>query len=227
MLSLLLSLIALLPVPTIHAQTIQPVPVERVERSERSRAATAPAQAPRPAAASAVVAPATKATAPAPAPKPANAAPAPAQKTPAPAPAPAGSFVEEVESEIARLVGAERAKQGLGALAADAKLGAIARAHSKDMLSKNYFSHTDAEGCGSSCRLEKAGYAWRAVGENIYTMSGYRLSAAETAQKMVDGWMKSGGHRANILKTAFTHQGVGVAVSGSTIYATHVFAQPK
>ena len=143
------------------------------------------------------------------------------------APAPVSDFSAEVKAEIFRRINAERAKAGLGRLAPDARLDAIARAHSADMLAKGYFSHTDKNGCDSSCRVDNAGYAWSYVGENIYTMRGYELSAAQTAQKMVTDWMNSPGHRANILKPEFTNHGVGIAVSGSTIYATSEFAKPK
>lgn len=175
-----------------------------------------------------VAAPAPKAAA-QPAPKP---VPKPVAQSSEPAPTVAASalasasFAQEVEQEILRLINRERAKEGLGTVAVDANLSAIARAHSKDMLSKSYFSHTNTAGCGSSCRITAAGYAWRAVGENIYTMSGFDLSAKETARKMVDAWMDSPGHRANVLNGTFTNQGIGLAVSGKTIYATSLFSLP-
>ena len=122
---------------------------------------------------------------------------------------------------------AERAKEGLPPLVAEVKLAGIARAHSADMLANNYFSHTNKIGCGAGCRLDKAGYAWRSYGENIHWMSGYALSAAETANKVVQAWMNSSGHRANILKSSFTKVGVGIAIEGSKIYTTADYTLPR
>lgn len=166
---------------------------------------------------------AAKAVTQAPAPKPAaTTVAAPAKQTVAPS----SDFARAVELEIFKLINAERTKAGLSTLVADTRLDAIARAHSKDMLSKGYFSHTNKAGCSSSCRVTAAGYSWQATGENIYTMDGYDLSAKDTARHMVEGWMNSPGHRANILKGMYTNHGIGLAVSGKTIYATSVFSTP-
>jgi uncharacterized protein YkwD len=106
---------------------------------------------------------------------------------------------------------------------ADASLGNIARAHSQDMLIHNYFEHTDLSGCDPGCRLTNAGYTWRSYGENIHWMSGYNLSAADTAQKIVNDWINSAPHRENLLGS-FTYSGIGVAQSGSKIYTTADYA---
>ena len=213
MVAILLSLVGLFALPITHAQAPARAP-EPVVRTERVRAAPSfPVASTASAPARAVAAPA---------PKPAAKAPAPAK----PKQDAASAFAQDVEAQILKLVNAERIHEGLGALASDAKLAGIARAHSADMLNKGYFSHTNTAGCGSSCRVTNAGYAWRATGENIYTMEGYDMSASETARQMVDGWMKSSGHRANILNSSYTNHGIGLAVSGKTIYATSVFALP-
>lgn len=162
----------------------------------------------------------------APAPAPTPVTPQPSQPTPQPV-QPAADFVSAVESEIFRLINIERAANGLAALKVDATLASVARAHSADMAKNNYFSHTNLQGCSSSCRVTNAGYAWSAVGENIYKMTGYKLSAADTAALMVKGWMQSAGHRANILNKNYTYHGVGVAQVGTSIYATDDFARPR
>ncbi len=122
---------------------------------------------------------------------------------------------------------AERAKEGISPLAAEVTLAGIARAHSADMLTNNYFDHTSKSGCNAGCRLDKASYAWKSYGENIHWMSGYTLSAAETANKIVQAWMNSSGHRANILKSTFTNVGVGIAVEGTKIYTTADYSLPR
>lgn len=131
----------------------------------------------------------------------------------------ASDFASQVEQYVLTATNAARAQNGLPALVADSQAAAVARAHSADMLSKNYFEHTNLSGCNPGCRLTNAGYVWRSYGENIHWMSGYNLSASATAQKIVNDWMNSSGHRANILGS-FTYAGVGIAVSGTTVYST-------
>lgn len=166
------------------------------------------------------------------------AAKAPVQKTtPAPTTTPTSkpaptqptsvAFIAEVEAEILRLTNEERAKEGLSALSANTKLRDIAWAHSADMLANNYFDHDDPQGCSSSCRATNAGYRWRAIGENIYMMSGFKLSAEKTATMVVDGWMNSSGHRANILGKSFIESGVGVITDGKSVYVTAMYGKQR
>jgi len=122
---------------------------------------------------------------------------------------------------------AQRVQNGLSALAWDQRLADMARAHSTDMLTNDYFSHTDPNGCGSSCRANNAGYGWTAIGENIYFTEGYNLTSTAEAEMIVNGWMNSPGHRANILGAQFTNDGVGVAVQGDKIYITAMYSKPR
>ena len=132
-----------------------------------------------------------------------------------------------MEEEILRLTNEERAAEGLSPLSYDTKLRTIAAGHSADMLENDYFSHDDQDGCSSSCRASDAGYRWRAIGENIYMMSGFKLSAEKAAAKVVDGWMDSPGHKANILGNSFTESGVGVVYDGRSIYVTAMYGKPR
>lgn len=152
---------------------------------------------------------------------------APAASQPAAAAVPAAASMSPLELAVVAATNAERTKHGLASLTADNALAAIARAHSADMLAKNYFSHTNKSGCSASCRMTNAGYAWKSMGENIYWMSGYDLGVPAAAKKIVDSWMASAGHRANILNSTFTHVGVGVAQSGSKTYVTQNFSVPR
>jgi uncharacterized protein YkwD len=66
-----------------------------------------------------------------------------------------------------------------------------------------------------------------AIGENIMEMGGSRtLDARQFARVAVDGWMKSPGHRANILDPSYDKSGIGVALVGGQAYATQVFFGP-
>src|SRR6185312_4864887 len=142
-------------------------------------------------------------------------------------PAVVSDFAAQVEQAVFDKVNIERTNNNLPALKLDTKLAVLARAHSKDMLVNDYFEHTDLSGCTSACRVTNSGYSWSAVGENIYMMSGYHLSAENTAQMIVEGWMNSPGHRANILNASFTNEGIGVYTQNSVVEATEEFALPR
>lgn len=73
--------------------------------------------------------------------------------------------------------------------------------HSSDMFQKNYFSHTGSDGTGSGERITNAGYTWKWYGENI--ADGYK-----NEQEVVNGWLHSPGHCANIMSKNFKEMGV-------------------
>ncbi len=137
----------------------------------------------------------------------------------APTPAPTADVVSQIEQYVLIETNNARARSGLPALIADTRVANIARAHSADMLSKNYFEHTNLSGCNAGCRLTNGGYVWKTYAENIHWMSGYKLSAQDSARKIVNDWMNSPGHRTNILGS-YKYAGVGIAVSGDKIYST-------
>ena len=116
--------------------------------------------------------------------------------------------VRAYEQEVIRLVTVERAKAGLKALTEDWELSRVARYKSQDMHDLRYFSHTSPT-YGSPFDMMKAfGIRYRTAGENI--AMGYRTPAA-----VVQGWMNSPGHRANILNASYTKIGVGYVASGN------------
>jgi len=116
--------------------------------------------------------------------------------------------VRAYEQEVIRLVNVERAKAGLKALTEDWELSRVARYKSQDMHDLRYFSHTSPT-YGSPFEMMKAfGIRYRTAGENI--AMGYRTPAA-----VVQGWMNSPGHRANILNASYTKIGVGYVASGN------------
>ena len=161
----------------------------------------------------------------------AAAASIPAQKSAAtiePAPAPASTHVASASfSALESAVMADiNTARGLSTLTVDPSLGSIARAHSADMLANDYFEHTSSSGCTAVCRFQNAGYSYWSMGENIYWMEGYSLSESAAAQKVVDAWQNSPGHRENDLGK-FTRVGVGIAQSGSKVYVTADFATPR
>jgi uncharacterized protein YkwD len=128
-----------------------------------------------------------------------------------------------VEAAIVDLTNDIRRRNGLSMLLEDGMCRDAARGHSADMLNRNYFSHTDPEGRTIKERLP-ATLAASQWGENIWTGRGYDPRQAHyLAQMIMDGWMKSPGHRANILTPGYTHLGVGVMAKDQEIKATQVF----
>jgi uncharacterized protein YkwD len=135
----------------------------------------------------------------------------PAGRPPAP-PRPTGTTsppgaASSAEAEVTRLVNIQRANAGCGALRVDDRLTAAARAHSRDMVDRDYFGHTSPDGKGPGDRAAAAGYP-RWSGENI--AAGY-----PTPQAVVDGWMNSAGHKANILNCQSKATGVGYDARGN------------
>ncbi|MGW2516738.1 CAP domain-containing protein [Streptomyces sp. NPDC001617] len=120
-------------------------------------------------------------------------------------------------AEVVELTNRERARAGLRPLAADPRLSAAAQAYSTDMAVRAFYSHTSPEGTQPWDRAAAAGARHRSIGENI--ACGQRSPA-----EVVDGWMNSPGHRANILKPDFTHIGAGFAGGGPAgTYWTQLF----
>ncbi len=125
-----------------------------------------------------------------------------------------GDAVLQYESEVIRLVNEIRVKNGLKALAANWELSRVARYKSEDMSSDRYFSHTSPTYGTPFQMIQSFGLSYRTAGENI--AYGQRTPAA-----VVDAWMNSSGHRANILNASYTQIGVGYCANGN--YWTQMF----
>jgi len=116
----------------------------------------------------------------------------------------------DFESEVIELVNAERQDLGINPLSYDADLAVAARLHSQDMGNQDYFSHDSLDGTKFYERIIDEGYDYNLCGENI-------AAGQSTPEDVVDTWMNSPGHRANILNPDFCDIGVGYAsVAGST-----------
>ncbi len=118
------------------------------------------------------------------------------------------------EKEVIRLVNIERKAAGLSELTYDWQLCRVARIKSEDMSKNGYFSHTSPSYGTPFQMIKSFGISYRSAGENI--ARGYNSPSA-----VVEGWMNSKGHRANILNPAFTHIGVGYEPNGR--YWTQMF----
>lgn len=111
------------------------------------------------------------------------------------------------EQEVIRLVNEIRVENGLKPLTYDWELARVARFKSQDMKDNRYFAHNSPVYGTPFQMIHNFGITYRSAGENI--AKGYR-----TPQAVVDGWMNSPGHRANILNSGFTRIGVGYVADG-------------
>jgi uncharacterized protein YkwD len=127
----------------------------------------------------------------------------------------------DYEHRLFLLMNQIRQKRGLRLLMPSRVLGEVARAHSRDMSAGNFFSHIHPDGSGPKERLERAGFAWRAFGENIGC-------GQDSPEKILDTWMNSPGHRETILSPLYSEVGVGLVRGGECrIYWTALFARPR
>ncbi len=101
--------------------------------------------------------------------------------------------------------------QAAAPLAWNGKLFDAAAGHSLDMANNNYFSHTSQDGRSFSQRISDAGYAWSAVGENI-------AAGQRTVEDVMNGWLQSPGHCANIMNGSFTEVGVSCVSNDASSY---------
>lgn len=118
------------------------------------------------------------------------------------------SSVQSYEQEVAQLVNVERAKAGLAPLTLNWELSRVARYKSQDMKDNRYFAHNSPTYGTPFQMIRSFGLSYRTAGENI--AMGYATPAA-----VMNGWMNSSGHRANILNASYTQIGVGYVAEGS------------
>jgi uncharacterized protein YkwD len=124
--------------------------------------------------------------------------------------APASDNLRTVVASTLCLLNGERSDAGLGPLKQNPKLAAAAVEHSQEMVAKQYFDHTGKDGTDPVDRIRKVGYIpsvglWT-VGENLAWGTG----TLATPKEIVAAWMKSQGHRENILRPQFKEIGFGV-----------------
>lgn len=139
----------------------------------------------------------------------------------------------ELEMAVHEGINEVRADNGLGPLSFDEGLREVARYHSEDMAENGYFSHTSPSGETMSDRYQRFDYECRTPineymygtgAENIFMYGSSAIEEDELADMVVDGWMNSEGHRANILDENVRREGIGVAVSeDGSVYVTENF----
>jgi uncharacterized protein YkwD len=128
------------------------------------------------------------------------------------------------ERKIFELINKERQKKSLNSLSWDSKLADLARSYSQKMARESFFDHYDRNGNSLADRAKAMRITgWRLLGENLFMCDDVDEEYSNIAVK---GWMKSSGHRQNILERKFNQTGIGVARSrDGMIYVTQVFVQ--
>ncbi len=157
----------------------------------------------------------------------------------------------ELELQVHRGINRERHNAGLKDLKNDAQLAVIARNHSQDMARHQFFNHINLQGEDPTDRSKRqngpvskqidADTLVIGIAENIYwthlydqvittTENGknihqdfHWLSLTQIADTIVQGWMKSPGHRENMLSPRYDRQGIGIAISGNDVLVTDDF----
>lgn len=112
------------------------------------------------------------------------------------------------EQKVVELTNIERTKQGLAPFEIDTELSKVAREKSRDMAAQNYFAHESPTYGSPFDMMRSFNIDYRTAGENI-------AKGQETPEEVVQAWMNSEGHRANILNGNFTHIGVGFIEQGN------------
>ncbi len=137
--------------------------------------------------------------------------------TPTPTKQPSANPESGFATEVLTLVNQHRANAGCTPLKLDARLTQAATAHSQDMARNDYFSHTSRDGRTMEQRIRAAGYPSPGA-ENI-------AMGQSSAQAVVNDWMNSEGHRANILNCSLVAMGLGTAESAKGLYWTQTFGR--
>lgn len=141
-----------------------------------------------------------------------------AQTSVAPTPTSSGSsqkYDSDFASQVLKIVNEERSKAGLGELTILDSLVAPANKRAQEI--KESFSHTRPNGTQWSTVLDEYSVKVQSAGENI--AYGYN-----TPEKVMDAWMNSAGHKANILGANYGHIGIGVYEVNGTVYCTQLFS---
>lgn len=115
--------------------------------------------------------------------------------------------ISEFARKVIDLTNEQRKANGLSALQADTALSNVALKKSQDMVQNNYFSHTSPTYGSPFDMMRDFGIQYKTAGENI-------AQGQTTPEQVVNAWMNSEGHRANILNKNFTHIGVGYDPNG-------------
>lgn len=145
-----------------------------------------------------------------------------------PVPAPTSdAAIAAVTRDVIAEINRTREANGLHALRADAALNRAARDHAEELAVRRTLDHTSTNPARRTMamRIDAAGGAWSRAAENLANTSG---AASEVAARTVAMWLRSDGHRRNMLEPAYTHTGVGIAIDERGVwYITQLYVLPR
>ena len=124
-----------------------------------------------------------------------------------------------IEAEVISLVNQERANRGIAPLTYNSALANVARTKSEDMAENNYFSHNSPTYGSPFDMMQTFGITYTTAGENI-------AKGQTTAAEVMNAWMNSAGHAANILNSNFSEIGVGYVYNNGVPIWTQMFIHP-
>jgi uncharacterized protein YkwD len=140
--------------------------------------------------------------------------------------APSTTNISSIINQIVSLTNNYRQQNGLSPVALNNQLSNAAQAHTENMAFQDFVSHTGADGSSVAQRVTATSYSWSIVAENI-------AAGHQTAADVVQGWINSDGHRANLLNPNVTEVGIGYYFLANdtgnenwNYYWTQVFSAP-
>ena len=138
---------------------------------------------------------------------------------------PSLAVATDIEEQVFQAINRIREENNLAPLSAAKDLSLVARLHSRDMATRDYFSHVSPEGDNLRKRVAGNGITnWNRLAENIAMNYGYNNPATIA----VKGWLESPSHRHNIFDGNLTETGIGVALDAKgRIYLTQLFVRRK
>lgn len=134
--------------------------------------------------------------------------------------------IQDLELQAFQLLNQKRVENGLKPVVWNEDIAKVARVHSQNMATYNFFSHQGLDGLTVDKRADAFGLSnWRKIGENIAYNRGYK----DPVEFAVIRWMQSESHRQNLLSDKWKESGIGVAIApdGKTYYFTQVFMLRK
>ena len=130
-----------------------------------------------------------------------------------------GRVLYNLENETLNLMNYERTRRGFQALELDERIANVAFMHSREMNLNDYINHTNLEGLGPGDRLSNEEIFALCASENIFFIES-REPREALAEKAVQGWIDSPGHRRNLLDPNITKAGVGIYCQERECYVT-------
>lgn len=155
------------------------------------------------------------------------AGPPPPAAVPIPAAPAPGEARERAVREVLEAVNRTREENGLRPLQVDAALARAAREHSEELATRRTLDHTSTNPARRTLtmRIEAAGGSWNRAAENLANMN---APVSTLADRTAQIWMRSPGHRRNMLEPAYTHTGIGAAIDDRGMwYITQVYVLPR